>query len=928
MPSRIEKAISRAAGVFVDGAQKRPWQILAVAFLVTVAAAWAAATKLEVDTDPNTMLSPELPFRATAIRLADAFPALQDNLVIVVENDDPEAARTATIALAGEMEKAEAFRHVFVPQISAFFEDKALFYVDVPTLEDIASRIEAAAPFLAAMEADPSLARVVATAALAASGDAGRDRTAQPAVTGETGSMLDSALAKLADDADQWLAGRRESTNWRDWLLGSMPADEEHTRYVILARPVLDFHALEPARQAVDAVRATVARLAFPAGTDVRVTGDLALITEEMVLAKREAVRAAAGSFLLVTTLLLATLLSLRLVAAIATTLLIGLAWTAGFAAVAIGHLNLLSLGFAVLFIGLGVDFGIHFGVRYRELRDRGVSIPAAISETGRSVGSSLVLCALTTAIGFYAFLPTRYAGVAELGLISGTGMFFSLVATLLILPAILVLAGGTAPRPKGRRRNRMLLDLPRFPLVYPRTVCTLAALTGLVAALSLPKIWFDSDPLNVRDPAAESVRAMRDLLSDADLSPWTAEVLVEDDEDLAVVKSRLEALPEVRRAVAVEDFLPAEQERKLDLFASMRKLLAAKHPLPDLEALLAATAGPAVRTADGLPLRGAVAAFPGAAAPDTAGRTGNEGLDALGRALEAAERAAARSPLPPGLAALYGSLQRVVARLETAAEPDRELRALEDQIVATLPALLGQLAEALPARRIEIATLPDDLRDRFIASGGAQRIEVYPAEDLNSKENLEAFADAVRGAAPRAGGAAVLIVESARAIVDSLVEALGVSFIAIALFLALLWRSGRDMVLALTPLLLATTWTAATATAIGLPMNFADIIVVPLLFGMGIDSGIHLVHRHRAGGLGTSDVLHTSTARSVVFSSLTTVASFASLAFSAHRGTASLGLLLTIGMSYTLLANLFVLPALLAWLVPAGGQASPRATR
>lgn len=269
-----------------------------------------------------------------------------------------------------------------------------------------------------------------------------------------------------------------------------------------------------------------------------------------------------------------------------------------------------------------------------------------------------------------------------------------------------------------------------------------------------------------------------------------------------------------------------------------------------------------------------------------------------------------------------------MVARLETAAEPDRELRALEDQIVATLPALLGQLAEALPARRIEIATLPDDLRDRFIASGGAQRIEVYPAEDLNSKENLEAFADAVRGAAPRAGGAAVLIVESARAIVDSLVEALGVSFIAIALFLALLWRSGRDMVLALTPLLLATTWTAATATAIGLPMNFADIIVVPLLFGMGIDSGIHLVHRHRAGGLGTSDVLHTSTARSVVFSSLTTVASFASLAFSAHRGTASLGLLLTIGMSYTLLANLFVLPALLAWLVPAGGQASPRATR
>lgn len=892
----------------VDAAQRAPWRVLFVAGLITIGACWATATRLVINTDPNVMLSPQLPFRAAALELAETFPVLQDNLVLVIDATEPDAARDATLALAAKLaEDQSRIRHVFVPQISSFFEDHALFYADIPALTAIEQRIQTATPLLSALAADPSLARLLTTATLA---------KGQPSQEEGPDHSIDLVMSQLALATNAWLDGNATPPAWRDWILSAAPEDESRTRYIILVQPVLDFASLQPAREAMTAVRNAVKALGFGQDIDVRITGDLALITEELVLAKREVFGAAAGSFALVTTLLLATLLSARLVLAIATTLLLGLIWTAGFAALAVGHLNLLSMAFAVLFIGLGVDFGIHFGVRYRELRDRGVPLRAALSESGRSVGSSLVLCALTTAIGFYAFLPTPYAGVAELGLISGTGMFFSLAATLGVLPAILVLAGGTAPRKRDRRRrNVMLLNLPSFPVVYPRTVCAVATAAGIIAAMYLPKVWFDSDPLNVRDPAAESVQTMRALLSDVELAPWNAEILVRADADLDALTERIEALPEVEYTVAIDDFLPLDQREKLAAFTRIRAILDEERPTPPLDDMLAA-ANAQLLDAAGMPLRGAIANFPAVRHQHESTRD-DDGLSSLRRALVVIDGLAAQGTLPTGLSSFYGSVQRALARLEASDDPAAGLKTLERQLLGDIQSLIADLKTALPSAPIAEMNLPLDLRERFLAPSGERRLEVYPSIDLNQRENLALFADAVRSAAPQATGPAILIVETGRAMVASLFQALGVALVAIAIFLTLLWRSARDMALALAPLLLATTWIAATSVEIGVPINFADIVVVPLLFGMGIDSGIHLVHRHRMAGLGGPDVLHTSTARAVVFSSLTTMASFASLAFSQHRGTASLGTLLTIGMAYMLLANLVVLPALLSWLTP-----------
>jgi predicted RND superfamily exporter protein len=223
----------------------------------------------------------------------------------------------------------------------------------------------------------------------------------------------------------------------------------------------------------------------------------------------------------------------------------------------------------------------------------------------------------------------------------------------------------------------------------------------------------------------------------------------------------------------------------------------------------------------------------------------------------------------------------------------------------------IDQLKESVTANRVVASDLPPSIRDRFIASDGRARVEVYPSADLSDPAALEDFVDGVRRVVPASAGSAVEIVESGRAIVVALRQALVGAVLAVTVLLLVLWGSVKDTLIVLSALLLGATFTAATMVAIGLNLNFADVIVLPLLLGIGVDSGIHFMHRYRMGesaGL----VLGSSTARAVLFSALTTIASFGSLAFSSHKGIASLGILLSVGLSYMLTANLVFLPALL----------------
>jgi predicted RND superfamily exporter protein len=264
--------------------------------------------------------------------------------------------------------------------------------------------------------------------------------------------------------------------------------------------------------------------------------------------------------------------------------------------------------------------------------------------------------------------------------------------------------------------------------------------------------------------------------------------------------------------------------------------------------------------------------------------------------------------------------LRRFLARLETLDRKEEELARFERSLIGALPAQMQLLWQASDPDRIMLETLPKALTRRMVSSEGAARVEVLPSQDLADNEAHARFVDTVRSVAPNATGSAVTVLEFGRAVARSFREALAYAIFAVALLLWFLWRRLGDMALVMVPLALAALLTVATAGVLDISFNFANVIVLPLLLGVGVDSGIHLVHRHRVTIETTGsarpperELLETSTAQAVFFSALTTMASFGSLAFSSHVGFASLGQLLLIGMAYTLLANLVVLPALLA---------------
>ena len=538
-----------------------------------------------------------------------------------------------------------------------------------------------------------------------------------------------------------------------------------------------------------------------------------------------------------------------------------------------------------MLFIGLGVDFSIHFSLRHREEAARGQDhdkdSDRALVGAAQSVARPLMLSAICAAAGFYAFLPTDYLGLAELGFISGGGMFIALIANFTVFPALLaLLPGGRVAGPPAA---------PRFAAVQQgirrhHRVIVLAAMLLGIAALAAPFFArFDFNPLNLKDPASESVATFLDLAADDGAAAYAIDLLVADAETAAAEARRLAALPEVDRALSLASFVPADQDEKLELIDEMAIFLA-----PVLE-----SGDPAER-------------------PDAAAH--GEALDLLQQRLDGFAAAGSGAPQ----SAMVESARRLAAAFgrfrDRLGGDGAALDDLDRRLTAYLPGFLDDLRLAMTARPVVAADLPETIRSRWLAADGRARVQILPPGGTTDNAALRTFAEAVLTAAPGASGGPVTINEAGKAVIAAFKEATLWAVLAMVVILAVVLRRLLSIVLVLAPLVLAALLMTATAVLLGLPFNFANIIVLPLLFGLGASSAIHLVMR-QARAANTHDVLASSTPRAVLYSTLTTIASFGSLMLSGHRGMTSMGALLTIALAGTLVCTLVVLPALMVWL-------------
>lgn len=844
----------RAIALWTGTMRRFAVAVVVVLVAATAVAVWYTAKHLAVETGTADMISAETPFRRNAIAFDKAFPQFGDQIVIVIDAPNPEAANAAAARLTAALRKKPAlFDHVDWPAGEPYFTRNGLLFFELDALSRLGDRLAQAAPLLTALARSPDLKGLfgVLTLALREGGD-------DP----QTVALIE----RIGEIAAAQRAGQPATLSWRK--LSGLGGDSRH---IVLAHPVLDAGSLTPGDAALSAVRETASRLGIGEGVRLRLTGSVALDNEELKSAAVGGKTAALLSLTLVTLLMIVGLRSLWLILPALITLLAGLVWTAAFAALAVGHLNLISVAFAVLFVGLGIDFSIHYCLRYREaLGEATGSDP--LETTAVQTGGSLALAALCAALGFLSFLPTAYKGLAELGVISAGGMAIAFLLNLTLLPALLTLF--PSPRP-ARGRG--------VTIVAPPSVVVIAILLAIAGCVSIPFLRFDFNPMNLKDPTSESVRTFHDLARDGQNGIYTIDLLTANRTAATAAAARMQKLPEVGRTVTIDSLIPSDQPEKLGLIEDMAFFLAPALTPPTT---------PAVS---------------GANERQTALRTFRAALQSIAEKAPGTPLATAASHTENALAAL-------------AAGGDHAAAELERRLTVYLPGMLKDLRQALNAQPVTFDDLPRRLRDSWIAADGRARLQLWPARPLEGNADIRRFARAVLAQAPEAVGTPVTIAEAGDAVVKAFREATVIAFIAVTIVLLVLLRSTADTALVLFPLVLAASYTGATSYVFGRPFNFANVIVLPLLFGLGVASGVHIVTRAR-GAADTTALMHTSTPRAVLFSALTTIASFGSLALSGHRGMTSMGQLLTIAVVYTLVCTLIVLPALLRWLERRSGH-------
>jgi len=832
-----------------------------IALALAIAAGFYTARKFEINTDINTLISPDLDWRQRDIQFDDAFDR-DRTILAVVEAPTPELTSAASAALnqklAGDTQHFESVQPLGSGE---FFERNGLLFLPVAEVARFTSQLESAAPLIEIMAGDPSLRGL--TGALE-TGLAGIKR-------GQV--KLDSTerpFNQIAETVENVLKSGSATFSWRE-LVAEKPLTDSDRRAFIEFKPILDFNALEPGKAATDAIRqaANELNLAGEYGARVRLTGPVPIANEEFATVADGAVVNGIGTVLVVLFILWMALHSTKIISAVFANLFIGLSITTAVGLMMVGSLNLLSIAFAVLFVGLGVDFGIQFSVRYRSERFKSNDLQTALEKAAEYSAIPLSLAAMATAAGFLSFLPTDYKGVSELGKIAGVGMLVAFFSSITVLPALISLLN--PPGEKEAVGYAFLAPVDHF-LEKHRVVIIVGTL--LVAVAGLPLLYFlrfDFNPINLRSPNVESIATFLDLRKDPNTGANAINVMTHSEADAKKIEARLAQLPEVHRVISLDSFVPDDQPEKLKLIAQGAKVL---NPALNPESI--------------------------DAAPSDA-----ENVEALKGTVESLRKTAGDAKGPGAVASrrLADALSRLADSNEAARNKTQAI------FVDSLKVVLDQLKNALQAKPVSLKTLPADLVSGWKTKDGLMLVEAQPRGDPNDNDTLRKFAGAVLAAEPTAIGGPVSILKSGDTVVKAFIHAGLWALLVISFLLWLTLRRITDVLLTLVPLLVAGAVTMEICVLIGLPLNFANIVALPLLLGVGVAFKIYYVTAWRAG---KTNLLQSSLTRAIFFSALTTATAFGSLWLSSHPGTASMGRLLALSLVTTLAAVLLFQPALM----------------
>jgi hopanoid biosynthesis associated RND transporter like protein HpnN len=841
---------------------RHAWLVLLTGVALAAAAGFYSHKNFAINTDIATLISPDLDWRQREIAFEKAFPGRNDTILAVVEAPTPELARSAAAALESKLlPQTDKFISIRRPDAGPFFDTHGLLFLPTAEVAQQTGQLASAAPLFDILMDDPSIRGLTGVLEFGLAG-VQRGQYSRDALT--------RPLNLVAETVEKVVANQPVAFSWRE-LANNEPLTAADRRALILIRPVLDFQALEPGGAATDAIRkaAQDLNLAGNYSARVRLTGPVPIANEEFATVQEGAVVNGIGTVIIVLFILWCALKSPKIIASVFITLVIGLSITTAVGLMMVGALNLISIAFFVLFVGLGVDFGIQYSVRYRAERHADDNLRAALEKAGEYSAVPLTLAAVATAAGFLSFLPTDYRGVSELGQIAGAGMVIAFVAAITVLPALLSLFN-----PPGEAEPLGFAFLaPVDDFLERHRVGVVVATLG-VAILGLPLLYFlhfDFNPINLRSPKVESIATYLDLRKDPNTGTNAVEVITPSVAAAKEAADRLAKLPEVSRTISLETFIPDDQPAKLALIG---KAAAELNPILN-------------ETKRG-------------EAPSD-----EENVEALKGSVGSLRKLAGDDKGPGAVAA-----RRLAEALSKLAQGDKALRDKAEAVfIRPLGVALDQVRDLLKAQPVSIKTLPPDILSDWVTADGRSRVEAQPKGDPNDNDTLRAFAAAVLKVEPNAIGGPISILKSGDTIVRAFIHAGLWALLSIAILLWIVLRRIGDVLLTLVPLILAGVVTLEICVLIGLPMNFANIIALPLLLGIGVAFKIYYVTAWRNG---QTNLLQSSLTRAIFYSALTTATAFGSLWLSSHPGTSSMGKLLALSLVTTLAAAVLFQPALM----------------
>lgn len=858
---------------WVGFVRRYPLFTLIVLLALSALALGYSRNHLSLDTSTSDLFSRSLRWRQDEARLDHAFPELNNTIVVAVDGATPALASQATARLARALNADHKhFTYVYSGRNSRFLRENGLLFESPSKIHALTRHLTRAQPVLAQLVQTPDFPGLLAVTG----------RVMKRANSKEYGYTAQNSLAPLLNQMSTVFhgaaTGQQKYLSWQG-LFSLNGKNTENKPDVLVVKPRLDFNAALPAGNALTALHREVARLHLNSnhGISVHLTGSVVFQHHDLYELMRDLPLFGGVTVLLVTALLLAAMRDWRLLLGTVSTLVVGLIITTGFAALVFGRLNLLSIAFVMLYWGMGVDYAIHFCLSYRGALSGGLSHDASLEYGIRETGAPLVGSALTTAAAFYVFMFTHFTALSELGVIAGTGMLISLIMTFTALPAFLTLLKPRTQTIERRGTRRLSTVWSAWQLRHRKAILYLSLGLAACAIFLLPRLHFQVNPIKLRDPHTDAVRTFKRLVKSNPRSAFSISVLEPDAKAAGELKKKLKRLPEVNSVMDLATWVPDNQASKLSTLNLWSVLVGPLVP-PHWK----------LHHASSQARRHALVEF----------RRTLKGFSATSHGSAAAARD------------LLNAIDEFTSRTRQSAQA---LQMTATGLLAGLPETLERLQDSLHAKRITLSGLPPKLRRRWVSAAGIYRLAVFPRGNLMNDKILKRFVRTVSRVAPHATGTPVIMVRAAELVSHAFLQALVYTLLITVGIVFLTFRNLRETLYTMAPLILGGLLTCAAMVLMGESFNFANVVALPLLFGAGVDYSIHMVNQARRHGATHGKNVSSSSTRAVVFSALTTLASFGNLAFTGHGGPASMGLILALGLTFILFSDLLVLPALMS---------------